>query len=288
MELLILPFDHRASLLKKLFGVADRKPTREEMHKYAEMKKIIYDGFLQAIKEFDKNKAAILVDEEFGYDILIDAKKRNIITIYTIEKSGQEEFDFEYEDWQKHVKKIQPDYGKVLVRFNPSLDNSTQIKKLKKANDGLKELKTKFLFELLVPGTEEQLSQGQEYYDEKIRPKLMVEAISQLQKSGIEPDVWKLEGVNSKKDAEKLVLQTKQKKCEGIVILGRGQNKEAALKWVEIGAETKGVVGFAVGRTIFWDAIKGFNEGKMTRKQAVDLVCSNYLEFVKQWSKKHG
>lgn len=295
-DLLILPFDHRGSLLEKLFGIKGREPTPEEAQGVSDLKKIVYEGFERSLEMgVPKNTSGILVDEQFGTWILKDASSRGIITCCPNEKSGQDEFDFEYSDWREHIKRINPTYAKVLVRFNPGGDsgmNERQSKRLKELNDFLKQEKRKFLFELLVPATASQLESvggNKGDYDLNLRPKLMVQAMKQLQDYGIEPDIWKVEGVERADDSRALVTQAQAGgRKAGIITLGRGENKEKVREWVKVGAKIPGVVGFAVGRTIFWDAIKGFKEKTLTRAQAVQMVADNYKEFVDLWTSEKG
>ncbi|MFH1056880.1 MAG: DUF2090 domain-containing protein [Candidatus Micrarchaeota archaeon] len=295
-ELLILPFDHRGSLLEKLLGVKGREPTHEEITRVKELKKIVYDGFkLSLEKGVPKEKTGILVDEQFGAEILGDAHANGITTACSVEKSGQDEFDFEYADWEMHVQRVNPTFAKVLVRLNPEGDgelNERQLRRLKTLNDFLKKTNRGFLFELLVPATQKQLQEAggaKEAFDLKTRPALMVRAMRQIQDFGIEPDVWKLEGVDRKEDAEALVGQAKAGgRKAGIITLGRGENKEKVREWLTVGAKIRGIIGFAVGRTIFWDALKGFHAGSLSREQAVEMVAENYKEFVDLWQEEKG
>ena len=58
---------------------------------------MIYDGFQAAVAGgVPKEKAGILVDEQFGAAILRDAAANGFTTACPAEKSGQDEFDFEY------------------------------------------------------------------------------------------------------------------------------------------------------------------------------------------------
>ncbi|HLC37841.1 MAG TPA: DUF2090 domain-containing protein [Candidatus Norongarragalinales archaeon] len=292
-ELLILPFDHRGSLLKKLFGIEGRKPTEAEAKEYAELKEMVYKGFEKALeKGVPKEKSAILVDEEYGAWILRDAQKKGIITACPVEKSGQDEFDFEYKDWELHIQKMNPALVKALVRFNPEGDKETnerQFERLKRLNDFLKKTQRPFLFELLVPATQGQMEKAgsKHNYDSSLRPSLMVEAIRLLQENGIEPDVWKLEGVDKEQDARALVTQVQSGgRKAGIITLGRGEDKEKVREWLKVGAGISGIIGFAVGRTVFWDAMKGLKEGKLTHEQAVELVADTYKEFVDLWQEQ--
>ena len=290
-DLLILPFDHRDSLLRKLFGIENRKPTQQEAEKYADLKFMVYEGFLKSLHMgVPKEHAAILVDEEFGANILADAKILGIKTAMPIEKSGQKEFDFDHQDFKSHIKRVDPFFVKVLVRFNPHGDkqiNERQLERLKQASDFSHSLNKKFIFELLVPAEQKQLDElnaKNQNYDLVLRPKLMVEAIKEIQNAGIEPDVWKLEGVAQIEDSKALVTQAHAGgRDAGIITLGRGEDAEKVKEWLKVGAKVKGIIGFAVGRTVFWDAMKGLNDGKLTREQAAQMVADNYKTLVDLW-----
>jgi myo-inositol catabolism protein IolC len=123
-DLLILAFDHRASFIEKLFGIKGRPPTADEKKKIEEAKEIIFDGFKAAVsKKVPKDIAGLLVDEEFGAKILREAKKEGFNFAMPAEKSGQDEFDFEYGDqFSKHIEDFDPTFLKVLVRYNPESD----------------------------------------------------------------------------------------------------------------------------------------------------------------------
>ncbi|MFH1780143.1 MAG: DUF2090 domain-containing protein [Candidatus Micrarchaeota archaeon] len=275
MELFILPFDHRSSLIKS----SGEKPTEKQKKFLREAKKIIYEAFLASRKKAG-GKGAILVDEEYGKEILLNAKKRGIITLYTLEKSGCKEFTIQYKNWLQRIKKINPDYCKALVRFNPTANNFKQLKALKKVSSELETHGKKFLLEMVVQPVKKIKN-----YEEKIRPALMIHAIKQIQQAGIKPTIWKLEGVSSLKQCKTLVKLVSNVPCEGIIILGRGETKAKTKQWVKIGAKTKGVIGFAVGRTVFANPLKKLNEGKINRKKAIKEISRNYEEFISVWNK---
>src|SRR5262245_4249496 len=94
--LYVLPFDHRGSFQTKMFGWKGAL-TPEQTAEIAASKKVVYEGFKSAVAGgVPKAKAGILVDEQFGADVLRDAAKQGFITACPAEKSGQDEFDFEY------------------------------------------------------------------------------------------------------------------------------------------------------------------------------------------------
>jgi myo-inositol catabolism protein IolC len=291
-EVLILAFDHRSSFTEKLFGIKNRRPTAEEKKHIEEYKRLIFMGFRQALKKnVPREIAGLLVDEEYGADILREAKKKGFTFAMPVEKSGQDEFDFEYgEDYAKHIKEFDPTFVKVLVRYNPAGDammNKRQLQRLRTLSDYLRGTSKPFLFELIVPATSQQLAEAggsKETYDQTIRPKLMVESLKAIQAAGVEPAVWKLEGVDNPDDAETIVNQAQSGgRKAGVITLGRGESKEMVQKWLAVGAKIPGIIGFAVGRTIFWQPLVDHKVGTISQDEAVEKIALNYADFVKLW-----
>ncbi|HVU45024.1 MAG TPA: DUF2090 domain-containing protein [Terracidiphilus sp.] len=288
--LYIQPFDHRGSFETGMFGWHGAL-TPEQTAQIAAAKLVIYDGFQTAIAAgVPVEKAGILVDEQFGAAILRDAAARGYHTACPAEKSGQEEFDFEYgEDFAAHIEEFHPTFCKVLVRYNPEGDaamNREQAARLKKLSDYLSSAsRSLFMFELLVPPEKAQLEKlngDRKAYDLEMRPRLMVEAIRQLQESGVEPDVWKIEGLDRREDCEKIVEVARRDGRDkvGCIILGRGENDAKVREWLATAAAVPGFVGFAVGRTDFWDPLIAWRDGKETRDEAVAQIAARYREFV--------
>jgi 5-dehydro-2-deoxygluconokinase len=294
-ELLILAFDHRASFLEKMFGIKGRTPTPQEKQQIEDYKKMIFEGFrLATQKKVPKDIAGLLVDEEFGASVLREAKKESFNFAMPCEKSGQDEFDFDYgQNFAKHIEKFDPTFVKVLVRYNPEGDavmNKRQLQRLKRLSDYLRDAKRTFLFELIVPATAAQLVKlggAKEKYDIELRPKLMVESIKEIQDAGVEPAIWKLEGVDKPKDAKAVVVQAQTGgRKVGVITLGRGESKEKVQEWLTVGAKIPGIIGFAVGRTIFWNPLADFKAAKINRQQAVEQIANTYIEFTTLWQKE--
>jgi myo-inositol catabolism protein IolC len=206
------------------------------------------------------------------------------------EKSGRDDFDFEYGDtFGEHIETFDPDFTKVLVRYNPDGDadmNRAQLERLKRLSDWLKEHDRKFLFELLVPAEKSQLDQvggDTDRYDAELRPELMRRAIEDIQDAGIDVDVWKIEGVDAREDAEMLAQTTRRDGRDNVkcVLLGRGASNEKVDHWLQQAAPVDGFIGFAIGRSIWWDALKGFLDGSLEREDAAKQIADNYLRFIK-------
>jgi len=292
-DLYILAFDHRGTITKGLLGVEDREPTQEEANKVSEMKQIIFDGFLKANESgITGGDPAILVDETFGLGVQQQAKEMNIKFAAPVEKSGQKVFDFEYGDkYGEKINEIGADFVKILVRWNPDDEEEvrvTQGGRIKELSDWLNENDKKFLLEFLVPATEEQLASvenDQARYDSEIRPKLAVKVVEEMRERGADPDIWKIEGLDTAEDCEKVAAAIKSGDRENViaVVLGRGASDEKVNEWLRAGSSVEGYKGFAIGRSIFWNALKGFHEGDKSRDEAVDEIAKSYLGFLSMY-----
>jgi myo-inositol catabolism protein IolC len=290
-KLYILAFDHRGSFQKKMFGIQG-DPTPDETKTIVDAKHLIYEGMEVAVKRgLDAASAGVLVDEQFGGDIPKHAREEGLKLAMPVEKSGQNEFDFEYgADFGEHILKFDPDFSKVLVRYNPDDPdtemNQRQLSRLKELADWLHAHDRKFLFELLVPATEEQLASvggDSDRYDAELRPELMRRTIEDCQNFSIEVDIWKIEGVDAQSDAAMLAEQARSGEGrEGVtcVLLGRGASTEKVEEWLRAASPIQGFIGFAIGRSIWWDTLKSFLANELDRESAAAKIADNYLHFV--------
>src|SRR6266481_2927341 len=289
--LYILPFDHRASFQQKMFGWQGAL-SAQQTAEIAAAKRVVYDAFTTAIDDgVPKDKAGILVDEQFGAAILRDAVEHGYITCCPAEKSGQDEFDFEYgEDFEKHIEDFHLTFCKVLVRYNPEGDqvpNRRQAARLRRLSEYLhsNSSSSKFMFELLVPAEKAQLDRfkgDKKAYDLELRPRLMTQTIQELQDAGVEPDVWKVEGLERHEDCDRVVAAARRggRNRVGCIILGRGEDDNKVREWLATAAAVPGFIGFAVGRTSFWDPLVDWRAKTITGNDAVAEVARRYQEFV--------
>src|SRR5204862_4595168 len=84
-----------------------------------------------------------------------------------------------------------------------------------------------YLFELLVPAEPSQLERFEgdgDRYDVELRPELMMEAILQLQNGGVEPDIWKIEGIDDREACNEIAQLVRRDGRDRVscVVLGRG------------------------------------------------------------------
>ncbi len=286
--LLVLAFDHRKSI-RGLFGI-EGPPTPGQAERISAAKLIILDGLLAAHGRMDRSGTpGLLVDEEFGSEVIARATGQGVVTAVACERSGQAEFQFEYgDDFASHLERVRPDFAKALVRFNVGGDrelNLRQIERLKVLAGWLADHRPKLLFELLVPPTEAQLKElgnDRDRFDAELRPELVCDAITELQDAGIEPAVWKIEGLEDRADCERVAAACRRDGRDDArcLILGRGADFAKVEHWLEVAAPVEGFDGFAIGRSIWWNEIDDFLGGRADRGETVDRIAANYLHFV--------
>jgi len=282
-KLYILAFDHRGSFEKMVGGDHD---------KVAGAKRLIWEGFQRAVEEgTPKEYAGILVDPQYGADVAREANEGGYRLAMPVEKSGQAEFDFEYGDaFGEKIEEFDPDFSKVLVRYNPEGDaamNERQVVKLRRLSEWLHERGRKFLFELLVPAEEAQLASvggSEDRYDTELRPQLMMEAILQLQNGGVEPDIWKIEGIDDRESCREIAELCRREGRDRVscVVLGRGASDEKVDEWLRAGSGVEGYIGFAIGRSIFAESVKAYavDPVEFDRDAAIETISSKYRRFI--------
>jgi myo-inositol catabolism protein IolC len=285
----IVAFDHRSSFSKGLFGAS--APLSSELRaRISDTKQVIFESFVEAIgRGAPRPRAGVLVDEQFGADVARKAKAGGFLLAMPVERSGLPEFEFEYgEDFGRHIDEFDPDFSKVLVRYNAEGDNALnqrQTERLAKLSRWLRERERKFLFELLVPATPAQLqrSGGRATYDRELRPALVVRAIQELQRGGVEPDIWKIEGLDSAADCARVVVEARRGRDRqevACIVLGSGASLERVLEWLAIAAPVPGFIGFAVGRTLWEDALKHYVAGTRSRFETRAAIADRYLQLI--------
>ncbi|MDD3292496.1 MAG: DUF2090 domain-containing protein [Candidatus Pacebacteria bacterium] len=260
-ELFILPFDHRSSFIKNVLNL-ENKPDKKQKQIISNLKEIIFYGFLDFAK--NKNNFGILIDEEYGTNVIKKAKELNTLISVSVEKSGKQEFEFEYGDrFKEHIKKVDPDFVKILVRYDITQNNKKQLSKFEKLNTFCKENNYKIIFELLVK-------------DHKKTDK----AIEEI-KQAIQPDIWKLEGDNNWLKVIPVINKNSR-----IIMLGRGENVKMIEKWIKNATPHKKIIGFAIGRTIFLKTIKDYYNKKIEKEKAIKQISENFKYFVNLWKKE--
>jgi myo-inositol catabolism protein IolC len=288
-RLFVLAFDHRGSFKRK-FGVGD-DASDQQLTTLRDAKALVFDGFRQALAAapVPAGELGVLVDEELGADVARAAKEAGITLAMPVERSGQDVFDFEHGTaFGRHIEAFEPDLSKVLVRWNPGDDpvvKRTQADRLSRLGSWLHETGRKFLFELLVPASDQDLARvdgDARRYDLEVRPALTRRAIREIHELGVEPDVWKIEGLDQQADCEALAELIRADGRDGVVavVLGRGADDDAVDHWLRQGAPVEAYRGFAIGRSIWSAEVDGFLAGELDRDAAAERIGANYLRFI--------
>ena len=290
--LLILAMDHRGSFGKTLFEVQDDKPTNEQKSAMQKAKKLIYRGLLSAAPELTAGRAGVLVDEQYGTHVIDRAAHDPVVLAVPIEASGHDWFILQWgEQWLDHIRAINPAYVKVLVRDNPAFSHSsrvTQLESLATVSSLLQSEGFSLLYELLVPATEEQLAEVEgdvDRYDAELRPALTVQVMADNQAAGVEPVLWKIEGLETVEAATAVAAQARADgRTADLIVLGRDAPAERIDHWLAIASQVPEFVGFAIGRSIWQDTIADWHGGQLDDDQAVSKIAETYLAFARGWS----
>ena len=255
-------------------------------------KRLIYAGLTSALPQLPCGRGGVLVDERYGGPVIEAAHADGVVLAVPVEHSGREWFELEWgQDWRQHIATTRPAFAKVLVRDNPAFPGELrgrQLSSLRQVSDALAKLDIPLLYELLVPATESQLAAvgGQpDAYDRDIRPDLVVQVISDNQAAGVEPSVWKVEGLETADAARAVVAQIRAEGREHVdaIVLGRDAPAERLDRWLAVAAPVDGFVGFAIGRSIWEEPVADHNHGKISEDETVTRIAGRYLGFASRY-----
>ncbi|WIB77141.1 DUF2090 domain-containing protein [Curtobacterium sp. MCPF17_002] len=293
--LFLLAMDQRSSLLEHTYDEPGGEPIDEqEAERVRAGKQLVYRGVLTALAAgASRDRTGVLVDERYGADVARLAKEAGLQLAMPVERSGREWFELEYGDqWMAHVDAFDPDWVKVLVRDNPDSDparREQQAADLAAVASALHDAGRPFLVELLVPGTDEQRASVEDY-DRDLRPDLVVQVLEYLQDHGVEADVWKLEGLDERADAERVVATARRGGRDAVqcIVLGRDAPQEQLDHWLRTAASVDGFVGFAIGRSNWEEPLEDVVREHLDTEAAEQLIAANYRHYVDTWLETRG
>lgn len=288
--LFILAMDHRDSFGRTLFGVRDT-PTADQLAGMRHAKSLIFAAAERlAGTDLGGGQLGVLVDEQLGADVARRARAAGFVLAMPVEVSGSDRFRFEYgDDFGQHIEAFDPDWIKVLVRFNPADPaelQQDQTATLRRLNDWAATHRRHWLLELLVPPTREQLTahEDQALYDEHERPALTAQVIAALTEAGVRPRIWKLEGYETTEGAQ-LVLDAVKHADPGssAVVLGRNAPRRQVDHWLDVAAPLQGYVGFAIGRSIWDEPLADFRAGRSDQDTTGNEISARYAGFIRRY-----
>ena len=284
--LFILAMDHRASFAEDVFGITGEWSPSDLM-RMRQAKTLIYEGLRHVAGRVPSGREGVLVDEDLGAEVARTAKSDGVVLLMPIEKSGSRVFELEFGDeFAEHVEAFDPDFFKLLVRFNP-LDNEsmrqTQIERVAAVSQWAERTSRRWIIELLVPPTPAQLAAhaDQAGFDAQERPGLTAQVITDLYAGAVYPTIWKLEGYETQSGADVVLAAVAAETDHPAVciVLGRDAPLSRVEHWLSVGARCD-FVGFAVGRTIWEEPLGRHLAGTLSSEGLVDAVAENYSTLV--------
>jgi myo-inositol catabolism protein IolC len=288
-QVFALAFDHRNSFRRDFMGLPG-DPTPEQHATMVAAKGVVVDALLAAAPQVDAGRVVLLIDHEYGGDFVPKAQAGGIRVAMPVEESGQRELRYACGGHPDRViVSYRPDYVKVLVRYNPGGDtamNARQRARLRELARWLDGRPPQLMLELLVPPEDAQLetvAYDRGRFDREVRGELTAAAIREIAGDGLRPRLWKIEGPESREDATRIAEAVHSADPDSAcLVLGRGADLAAVRRWLAIAAATDGFTGFAVGRTIWWDALRAYTGGG-DRDAAVSAVATRYLDLVRDY-----
>lgn len=290
--LLIMAMDHRESFGRTLFGVRDDRPDAGQRAAMTAAKQLTYAGLARARLELPCGRAGVLVDERYGQPVIEAAHADGVVLAVPVERSGRSWFELEWgQAWREHVTASRPDFAKVLIRDNPAFpreQRERQLHALRDVSDALCGLGVPLLYELLVPATDAQLAAvggSTGGYDRDLRPDLVIQVIADNQAAGVEPAIWKVEGLETADAARAVVAQIRAggRGQVGAIVLGRDAPAERLDHWLTVAAPVDGFMGFAIGRSIWEEPIADHIAGRAGEEETTDRIAGRYLGFARQY-----
>ena len=288
-QIFALAFDHRNSLRRDFMHLTGQ-PAPEQHSAMVAAKGIVADALIAAAPQVSPDTPVLLIDHEYGGQFVPRAQAAGVKVAMPVEESGQAELRYLCDGHPERVVDAHhPDYVKVLIRYNPGGDeamNARQRGRLRELSDWLEGRPERLMLELLVPPEPAQLAavaDDQSRFDRETRAALTVTAIDQIADDGLRPALWKIEGPESREDAARIAEAVRSADPDaGCLVLGRGADDAAVRRWLAIAAVTEGFTGFAVGRTIWWDALRAFTADG-DADAAVRAVTARYLDLVRYY-----
>jgi myo-inositol catabolism protein IolC len=285
--LFLLAADHRRSF-ERLFGI-DGPVSAGDRELLVAAKSLVAAALGDTVAaRWDRDDGAelgILIDDEYGGAAIDIARRTGVAVALAFERSGQSVLEFEHADWRDRLATDPPTFAKVLIRHRADGDAAevaVQLDRLRQIGDACAASSAGFLLELLTPySAAERAAAGDDELEVTVRPRLVVDAITQIKDAGIDPDVWKVEGVADPDLCAEIAAAARGSGREAVrvVVLGAGAGVDTVNRW--LGAAADGVYdGFAVGRSIWADAVLAHGRGELDAASARASIATRYAGFI--------
>lgn len=266
-----LPFDHRNNLAKQILH-CDYPFSATDLVRAQDLKKLVFEAIMKARDTYQgSGSLGSLFDEETALEVIQTAQAAGLPVTVSMEKSGTPTLELIHgDDFGQALLKLKPTYGKLLVHYHPGneIENIPQRALMKKVADFCNTNGFPLMLELLFDAPDDQRTTNH-----------VIQAFDEIHADNIKVGLWKIEGFNDA-EAWKTIAPHAQ---APMIILGRGQDQAAVEKWVQAAAQSGVVDGFAIGRTIFEEALSAYVAGILDRPAAIQKITDNYLHFIHLW-----
>jgi myo-inositol catabolism protein IolC len=280
--LYMLAFDHRQVLRDLYPGATDAD---------LQSAKVAVLEALDSIPETvaTKHSLGFLVDEEYGADAAKLAAERGLYVAMPVEASRTPILRLQYpEDYPARFERFNPEAVKALVFHNPAdapRRREEQLGQLRTIGHFAREQGRDYLLEILINPTPEQLEEGggdKAGFRANVFPRLLVESIAEMQEYGIEPDIWKVEGLDTVEDTAAVGAQATAGGREAVrcIVLGSGESQAKVNGWLANAAAVPAFSGFAIGRTVWHEPVGHLLAGRISREVALETMALSFVSLI--------
>ena len=280
----VLAIDHRDSFRTQFLGL-NGTPTAADVATARALKAIVFEGLRRAIAAgIPEGTPGLLVDEEYGGDLIAAARAEGAVTAVPVEESGQRWLRIrpEPDAVPGMLQRLAPTYAKVLIRFrpdDPARRKRAQIDQLLHLQDVVQGRSARWMVELLTPAPDDPTRSE----DDELRAEHVICSVQELTAAGLTPHLWKLEGMPTTAAYEAVAEAAGTRGGARCLVLGRGADDEAVSRWLTLAAPVRGFTGFAIGRTLWWRPLADHRAGRIDRRGAADAIAANYLRMIRTY-----
>ena len=246
-----------------------------------EVKRLAYDGFLRAREQSQdvRDFGALLVDEQYGAAVLADAQQAGVNVGTPAEKAGAFPLAWSTEPFSRALTGA---FVKVLVRHRSDVEPATteaQREKLDVLQAWCRSARKPLVLEILVARRDEP----EDEFEAVGRPAMLAGFIAESYRRGLAPEFWKIEGTLSTEGARTIDAAIAAHPAGRQIILGKAADLATIDLWFAAAAASRTAVGFAIGRSVFWEPSAAFLTGARTAESAAAGIAESYLRLVDAW-----
>ena len=267
----VLAFDHRTQFEDSC------KQHNQPTSRITEFKSLVFEGFKKVATERPDLQLALLVDPQYGADILQDSAYASYSVGAPIEQAGS--YPVEWlcgEELHEHLLSRPSEWFiKVLWHYHtdlPAAEKERQLIQLKRLEEICQLLDRRLMLELILPA---HLSQD---------GNAMAAAIDEVYEAQITPFWWKIMALDTKMEWQHVTAALDRHDSEaGIIVLGKNAPLETFPAWFKTLRSTPHTCGFAIGRSIFWKPWGSFISGSMAPDEIPSIIEKNYVAVLEMW-----